>query len=741
MDNLETITKEIRQCQCCELRMNATRPVPGHGEVGAKYMIIGEAPGKEEDIAGVPFIGSSGRRLDKLLALAGIDINECFLSNVCRCRPYSNRTPKKKEIKACVDFLWREIELVKPETIVTLGATPLSLFTKSGGVSTLHGTVVDWDGKRIICQFHPAAALHNPRLWATMLDDWENMPEKVDSDFIILPTPRLDALTAFMGSTACPLVALDTEQDGQGGLGQWSVAYRDAEKKICVVPFFGNKLKPVFEQPVVMHNAKYDIRVLQANKMAAPKKFHDTMIMAYCLGLGKQAPKDSSKEKSGSNMVGGLGLKYLARRHLGMQMNTWMEVHDNPDLVPEYNAKDSVATFLLAEKWLPILPKHYFDIDMPLLPVLMDIEDRGIQIDIDYLVEFGKELDNQLADFDLPLNPFSPKQVGAYIYGTLGFEPWKFTESKQPSTDEEVLEVIDDSVVKQILAYKRLYKEKGTYVENYIKARDINDRIHPELKQTSTSTGRLSCARPNLQNVFKRDNRVMLRALFVAPKGKKIIRADYNQLDYRALAAITEDPTLIAALNANKKIHQVTADVMGLKYDEAKTVNFGVLFGQEAWALSQQLHITIGEAKEFLKSYFERFSNINKYRQKMTAIAENEKTVSIPFTNRTRRIDAMYSEQWRIRKEGVKEAINMPVQGLEAEVVKIGMIDLHQKHAAPMVLQVHDELLFEVDERDALEYAHWVNDYMPTIVEFGGMTFPVEVGIGQNWYEAMNNTI
>ncbi len=144
MDSLEQITKDIFSCQRCELRQNATRPVAGLGYVGAKYFLIGEAPGREEDEGGVPFVGQAGRRLDKLLVLAKISINDCFLSNVCRCRPPQNRDPKKKEIRACVDFLWREIKLVKPQYIITLGATPLGLFTQSGGVSQLHGTSFEW---------------------------------------------------------------------------------------------------------------------------------------------------------------------------------------------------------------------------------------------------------------------------------------------------------------------------------------------------------------------------------------------------------------------------------------------------------------------------------------------------------------------------------------------------------------------------------------------------------------------
>ena len=141
---LDQLAEEIKMCQRCQLRQNATQPVPGFGSIGAKYFLIGEAPGREEDEQGVPFVGAAGRRLDKLLALAGIDINACFLSNAVRCRPLANRDPKKKEIKACVDFLWREIRIVKPETIITLGSVPLSLFSPNG-VRQMHGSSFEFE--------------------------------------------------------------------------------------------------------------------------------------------------------------------------------------------------------------------------------------------------------------------------------------------------------------------------------------------------------------------------------------------------------------------------------------------------------------------------------------------------------------------------------------------------------------------------------------------------------------------
>ena len=141
---LDNIAKEIKACKRCELRRGATLPVPGWGNVGSKYFLLGEAPGREEDEQNLPFVGSAGRRLDKLLALAGIGNNDCYLSNVCRCRPPANRDPRKKEIKACVEFLWREIRVVEPTYLITLGSVPLSLFCPSG-VRQMHGTMFEWE--------------------------------------------------------------------------------------------------------------------------------------------------------------------------------------------------------------------------------------------------------------------------------------------------------------------------------------------------------------------------------------------------------------------------------------------------------------------------------------------------------------------------------------------------------------------------------------------------------------------
>jgi DNA polymerase-1 len=325
---------------------------------------------------------------------------------------------------------------------------------------------------------------------------------------------------------------------------------------------------------------------------------------------------------------------------------------------------------------------------------------------------------------------FHTIDLQSYIYGTLEIEPWKFTDAKMPSVDSDVLELIDDPIIKKIAEYKELYKDKGTYVDNYINRMGIDNRIHPEFKQTSTSTGRPSVANPNLANVDKKGN---MRKLFVAKEGCKMVRVDYDQLEWRVLAAITQDPTMLKALLSGKKIHQVTADEMNVEYDLAKKGNFGVNYGAGAWKLAQTMGIPIGQAKEFVAAYFERFPGVKKYQDQMRETATKDKVVKNWF-GRTRRIDAMYAPDWRIKEEGVKEAINTPIQGTAGEIAKLAMIQLH-KSSAPILNWVYDEFLFEVPEKEAVEYAHYLMEFIPTVVEINGMKFPVEASVAGNWFD------
>jgi uracil-DNA glycosylase family 4 len=743
MINLKETEKLCKMCTRCSLRESASAPVFGTGNINAEYFILGEAPGRDEDRCGTPFVGFAGQKLNQLLELSGISENKCYLTNVCKCWPPKvngkQTAPLKTHRVTCFQWLSQELLAVHPTKIIPLGATPLSLFTETG-VTQLHGTqfsyhlkigAVEWD-TTIIPMYHPAAAGYTPRLWAVMLEDWEHKPDKVDTNFRIMPYQYTSK--PYLIDT---LMALDTENDEHGDVGQWSVAYRD-NGELVVQPFKTKRaVSYTNDAQVVMHNAKYDLRVMKNNGMGVPQpnQVLDTMIAAYCLGMGRQEPKDS--ERSGDQMVGGLGLKYLGRRHLGMEMHTWQESKNDPATFELYNASDSIATYCLWEKWKPNMPKFFFDIDMPLLDTLMCMEDRGIQVDPNFLQVYSKELDARLKTMELPLNPFSHPQVAKYVYEDLKIEPTKFTKDKKPSVDKEVLETIDDPVVKKILEYRELFKEKSTYVESYINKMGLDNRIHCDFKQTSTGTSRLSAVRPNLQNVVKSDK---LRGLFVAGEGMLFVDIDWWQLEICVFAAIAQEHRMLEALANHVKVHKVTAKDIGLPYDDAKTINFLMLYGGTPWKISQEFHVPITEATELVNKYYRTYPGIKRYHEQQEEIAKTDKKVSL-WTGRTRRLDGMFSSNKMVLSESKREAVNTPIQGGGAEVVKLAMNDLHYKCHAPMLLQVHDELLFEVPAKEAKDYAEFLFKYVPTITTLNGLTMPIDVGIGKTWHEAKENVI
>jgi len=734
-------------------------------------MILGEAPGREEDRDGVPFVGASGKRLDQLLDLAHIDRNECYVTNVCKCWPpkvnNKQRAPKKAERLACSEWLNMELKLLRPQTIITLGATPLNLFTEDG-ITQLHGTQFQYHMKfapgdeydlTLIAQYHPAAALHNPGLWAVLLDDWEHMPEVVPHDFLVA---KLEGKTK--QAPPAKEFAVDTENDVSGKISEWSIAYRDKKKALNVMPFVGVDKRLDLTQPLqVMHNAKWDLRVLKRNGLQVPEQTYsekvldswvtnkmtkteqdrvksetkvvDTMIAAYCLGHGRQDTRDSGK--SGDRMVGGLGLKYLARRHLGMEMNSWKEVTEKGMDKVMYNAQDSVATYLLWEKWKDQLPAHFWNIDMPLLPVLMQIEDRGMQVEPKFLQEYAVLVDEQLAEIEIPFNPMSPKELGHYVFDVLKVAPTMFTETKQPSLAKEFLETIDDPIVQRVIRWKELAQEKSTYIKNYIRSMDLNNRIHCELKQTSTGTGRLSAVQPNLQNVTKETAKHPsgLRKMFIARPGCILIVLDYKQLELIYMAVAAPEPRLLKAIQEGRSIHQETADALGIEYGDGKVVNFLMSYAGSAWKVAQEFHKPISEAQKIVNNYFKMFPGIAAYQNNQRRIAQEQRRVTNLF-GRSRRLDGMFSGHRLTIQEAERQAINTPIQGGAGEVVKRAMNDLHYRHHAPMIMQVHDEMIFEVPIKEAKSYAKWLKEYVPTITTIDGVQFQVDVGVGPNWKEA-----
>lgn len=368
----------------------------------------------------------------------------------------------------------------------------------------------------------------------------------------------------------------------------------------------------------------------------------------------------------------------------------------------------------------------YEELDLPLAPILLRMETRGIKIDVAFLKKFSEELARDMMReekeiFNLAGESFnvgSPKQLAHILFEKLKLPAAKKTKTGY-STDNEVLQELDHPIGKCIVEYRELAKLKSTYVDALPELADPKDhRVHTHFNQALTTTGRLSSTQPNLQNIPIRTERgARVREAFIAEQGYQLLNVDYSQIELRILAHISEDPNLIRAFNEDLDIHTATAsEVFGVKLSEvtsdqrrkAKAVNFGIAYGQGAFGLAETLGISRGEAKEIIDRYFARFKGIRTYIDETIKSAYDKGYVETLF-GRRRYLDELQSKSPMIKKFGERAAINAPIQGTAADLVKKAMIQVDQECPIPLLLQVHDELVFEA-KPDQLE------EWTPTIV-------------------------
>lgn len=401
------------------------------------------------------------------------------------------------------------------------------------------------------------------------------------------------------------------------------------------------------------------------------------------------------------------------------------------------------------------------NLELKLLPILLDMEETGIKLDQELLKSESeklaieiKSLEKQIHDLaGTPFNVASPKQLGPILFDKLKLPVIKKTKTGY-STDNEVLEKLlrdpesAHPIIEPILEYRELTKLKSTYVDALPLLVDTNSRIHTTFNQSLTATGRLSSVNPNLQNIPIRTERgQIIRKAFIANQGKKLVSADYSQIELRILAHICGDEALIKAFEKDLDIHAATAaEIFQVELNlvtsemrrKAKAVNFGLAYGQGPQGLSESLRITRKEASEIIEHYFQRFPKVKNYMQEIVEKAKSQLYVESIF-GRRRYIDELKSTNAMIRKFGERAAINAPMQASVSDLVKKAMIDVYsdleiQATGAKMLLQVHDELVFEVEEGKAQTLADLVKNKMEKVIKLI-VPLRVDVGIGDNWSE------
>ena len=406
------------------------------------------------------------------------------------------------------------------------------------------------------------------------------------------------------------------------------------------------------------------------------------------------------------------------------------------------------------------LYKILMENEMPLIPVLSLMERKGIEIDVQYFKNYSVELDKELLRIEKAIyeeageefNINSPKQLGDILFVKLNLPSGKKTKTGY-STDVMVLEDLESygyNIARLLLDYRKLNKLKTTYVDTLPLLVDENSRIHTTFNQIGTATGRLSSSDPNLQNIpVKTDDGIKIREGFVAGEGKVLMSIDYSQVELRVLTSMSKDENLIEAYREEKDLHDLTArrifnlsdsdDVTREQRTIAKIINFSIIYGKTAFGLAKELKIPVKDASEYIKKYFEQYPRVTTFEKEVIEFGEEHGYVKTLF-GRKRYISGIDSKNKTIKAQAERMAVNTVIQGTAAEVLKKVMLKVYEtlkdKDDIALLLQVHDELIFEVEESSVEKYSEILADIMKNTVKLEDVNLNININIGKNWAEA-----
>ena len=515
-----------------------------------------------------------------------------------------------------------------------------------------------------------------------------------------------------------------------------------------------NKLRQILEDPslkLIGQNFKFDYQVLKRWGINPAGLWFDTMIAAWLV----------------DTKISVYNMDYLADHYFNYKTITYDDVvpkgkffQDVPlEQATEYAAEDADITFRLYEHLYPIVKAHneklFFDVEMPLVTILGDMELEGIRIDKHVLEKYSVELEAQLSAIEIEIykecgkefNINSTQQLQEILFTDRKLKPIKKTKTGY-STDTTVLEelALEDVVPQLILRYRALAKLKSTYVDALPLQTDSSSRIHTTFRQTGTATGRLSSINPNLQNIPIRDEEGRrIRKAFTARAGMVFLSADYSQIELVVLAHLSEDPELTKAFKEGVDVHRLTASlVFGVPQEAvtpdqrrvAKVINFGVIYGMSAFRLGRDLNISVSQASGFIKMYFEKYAGVQRFINQTLDYAREHECVKT-ILGRERFINAINSQNHNERSGAERIAFNSPIQGSAADIVKMAMINISQKLKekgleSKMVLQIHDELIFEVPQKEVEVMKKLVKEEMENVIK---LHVPLRVSIetAESW--------
>ncbi|WP_396138247.1 DNA polymerase I [Flavobacterium sp.] len=577
-------------------------------------------------------------------------------------------------------------------------------------------------------------------------------------------------------------VCFDTETTGIDALNAELVgmSFSFEKGKGFYVPFPENqeeakhlieKFRLFFENESIEkigQNIKYDLKILSNYNIQVKGKLFDTMIAHYLINPDMRHNMDILSEtylkyapKSIETLIGKKGKNQLSMRDVPLED------------VKEYATEDADITFQLKEHFQPILEKvgtkKLFDeIEIPLVPVLADMEKEGIRLDVEFLKSMSVEMQKEIDAFEQQIyetagekfNLASPKQLGDILFDKLkiGGTKQKKTKTGQYATGEEVLSYLanEHEIVRDILEWRQMVKLQSTYIDALPNQVDKKTgRVHTDYMQTVAATGRLSSTNPNLQNIpIRTEKGRLIRKAFIArDENYTLLSADYSQIELRIIAALCGEENMIKAFQNNEDIHKSTAaKVFNVPLDEvtkeqrshAKTVNFGIIYGVSAFGLSNQTNLSRKESAELIEAYYQTYPKLKSFMTSQVDFARENGYVET-ISGRRRYLKDINSANAIVRGGAERNAVNAPIQGSAADIIKIAMINIHKKlneknpdgsgWKSKMLLQVHDELVFDVHNSELEKIQPMIKHEMENAFKMA-VPLDVEIGLGKNWLEA-----
>ena len=711
-----------------------------------------------DNIPGVPKVGqkTAAKWLNEYKNLDGIKDNAESIKGVVG-----------ENLRNSLADLERNVELVSLKYDVELGVDFDSLLQLNPDQEKLDELFAELEFKAL------------PKNTSKQPDVKETLKEKNNNYETVLSKDQLKAWAKNLDE--CKVYAIDTETDsldtvtanlvgislsveeGAGcyiPIGHTCEGCSDQLSLDLVIEIIGNAIERNKEK-AVGQNLKFDIPILSRHKIQLDKFHADTMLMSYVLnstatrhGMDKLASYYLDYETIKYGDVAGTASKQISFSEVEIDVATNYAAEDADITLRLYNKLEG----LLEDK--PTQKKLLEDIEYPLVHVLSKVEQNGAKIDKEKLAAHSEELGEKISDLSSQafkiageeFNLDSPKQLLEILYEKLKLPVLKKTPKGQPSTNEETLQRLSEEyeLPKIILQYRTLAKLKSTYTDSLIKIENpATQRIHTSYQQAITSTGRLSSTEPNLQNIpIKTSEGRRIREAFVPEKGNVLISADYSQIELRIMAHLSKDKNLTNAFNKGLDVHSSTAaEVFGVNIENvtdeqrrsAKAINFGLMYGMSAFGLTRQLDIPRADAQKYLDTYFERYTGVKDYMANTKAQAKEDMFVET-IMGRRLYLNEINAANGLRRQAAERAAINAPLQGSAADIIKKAMIDINtfldkELPQTRMIMQVHDELIFETPKADAEEILNLMKEMMEKAVKLD-IPLIADAAIGQNWNEA-----